>query len=293
MRTPPRLLPALITPFTRRGDLDLPAHVHNLTTLWERGIRGFLLGGSTGEGPYLEPGERRALTATARETLGRRAFLMTGVAAESTRAALAQTAEAVEGGADAVLVLTPTTLVRGRTGLVVGFFREVADRAGIPVFLYSVPVVTAYSLADGAIDDLRRLPGVVGMKDSGGDAVRILRTVTAHDDGFLVFNGASASVSLAMGAGAHGAITASANYAVPLLAELTSRPGRSPTAVAAAQRRLTELTQVVEAHGVAGTKAASAVVGLAPGAPRRPLRPVGRGGVRAIEAALRDAGLSG
>ena len=56
MRTPPRLMPALITPFTRTGEIDLEAHRHNLRTLSTAGIRGFLIGGSTGEGPYLEAG---------------------------------------------------------------------------------------------------------------------------------------------------------------------------------------------------------------------------------------------
>lgn len=294
MPTAPRLLPALITPFTRRGELDLDAHAHNLRTLSERGIRGFLIGGSTGEGPYLEPGERRTLTAVARETLGRRAFLMTGVAAETRRTALAQLAEAEEGGADAVLVLTPTTLVRGRTDLVVGFFREIADRSTLPVLLYSVPVVTGYALPDEAILTLMPHPNIAGMKDSGGDAVRIQRTViAAEQEDFMVFNGASRSVSLAMGAGAHGAITASANYAAPLLAELTRRVGGSPARAADLQERLSELSRAVEAHGVPGTKTAAGLVGLEPGFPRRPLRPVGKGVVRRIEEALRTARLLG
>ena len=69
MRTPPRLLPALVTPFTRSGDLDLAAHRYNLTFLTSQGIKGFLIAGSTGEGPYLEPGERLSLLEVARDTL--------------------------------------------------------------------------------------------------------------------------------------------------------------------------------------------------------------------------------
>ena len=292
MTAPPRLLPALVTPFSRRGDLDLAAHAHNLSTLWARGIRGFLLGGSTGEGPYLEPGERRVLTTTARETLGRRAFLLCGVAAETTKAALAQVTEAAEGDADAVLVLTPTSLVRGRTALVVDFFRRVAERSPLPVFLYSVPGVTGYALPEEAIRSLMEHPNIAGLKDSGGDAVRIQRILFAADaQDFLVFNGASASVSLAMGAGAHGAITASTNYATTLLADLTRRPGASPVRLSELQRRLNAVVTAVEAHGVPGTKAAAGFVGLEPGFPRRPLRPVGKAGLRRIEEALREARL--
>lgn len=49
-------MPALITPFTRGGEIDTRAHTHNLKTLAEAGIDGFVIGGSNGEGPYLEPG---------------------------------------------------------------------------------------------------------------------------------------------------------------------------------------------------------------------------------------------
>ena len=108
------MLPALVTPFAGNGNLDLDAHASNLTALSDRGITGFLLGGSTGEGPYLEDGERLALLETARATLGDSPFLLSGIMSESLRGALRQIEEAASGGADAALVLTPTSLTRGR-----------------------------------------------------------------------------------------------------------------------------------------------------------------------------------
>ena len=61
MKTPPRTMAALITPFYEHGSIDEAAHRHNLTLLTEWGLDGFLIGGSTGQGPYLEPGERLSL----------------------------------------------------------------------------------------------------------------------------------------------------------------------------------------------------------------------------------------
>ena len=139
----PDYMPALITPFTQRGEIDLKAHTRNMRVLAERGMEGFVIGGSNGEGPYLEPGERGRLVKAGRR---RKAHLMAGIAAESTRVALAQVAEATEAGADSLLVLTPTTMARGRDDAVVDFYRVIAESAEIPVLLYSVPPVTAYSL---------------------------------------------------------------------------------------------------------------------------------------------------
>jgi dihydrodipicolinate synthase/N-acetylneuraminate lyase len=61
--------------------VDLSAHQHNLRTISDRGITGFLIGGSTGEGPYLDTGERRSLVSAARSELGNRTFILTGIAA--------------------------------------------------------------------------------------------------------------------------------------------------------------------------------------------------------------------
>lgn len=272
MATPPRYLPALITPFTRSGDLDLEAHAHNVEVLGGLGVKGFVIGGSNGEGPYLEAGERKALVETARETLGRRAHLMCGVMAETQRLAERQLGEAAEAGADSVLVLTPTTLARGKTDLVLRYFQEVAGMSPLPVFLYTVPALTAYSLPEAAAIELSGVDNVAGMKDSSGDPIRIQRIAADAADGFLVFNGASRSIALAMAAGAHGAITGSGNYAPSLVLELIDAARRSATKAMPLQHRLTELSSKIESGGVPAVKAASVGIGLSPGSPRAPLR---------------------
>jgi len=284
MRTPPRILPALITPFDDHGDLDLAAFGSNLRMLFDRGVHGFLIGGSTGEGPYLEPGERRTLVAAARAELGDGPFLLCGISGESTRMASAQVEEAATGGADAVLVMTPTTLARNRDALVAAHFVDVAEASPLPVLLYSVPPVTGYELPVETVIELAGHPNIVGMKDSGGDTSRLpaLRDLIAA--GFIVFCGASRAVRDSLAAGVHGAITASANYAFPILDRML--------ATGTGQDELTALTRVVEGFGLPGTKAAAAVVGLEPGRPRRPLRPVDADAASTIAAAVRRAGLA-
>jgi dihydrodipicolinate synthase/N-acetylneuraminate lyase len=271
MRTPPRVMPALVTPFTDDGELDLESHRHNLRTLAAEGINGFLIAGSTGEGAYLEPGEREELIRAARDELGRRPFLLGGVVAETERAARAQLAEVEAGGADGALVITPTTLVRNRHPLVKRFYIDLADDAPIPLLLYSVPSYTAYPLPTEVAVELSAHPAIVGMKDSGGDPVRMGDLVAGCADGFFLFCGSSAALSQAVAAGAYGAITASANYAPALVAEVVKRRRPGPW-----QRRLTGMSRGIEVHGVPGVKAAAAAFGLHPGFPRLPLRPVTR-----------------
>ncbi|MDX1690508.1 MAG: dihydrodipicolinate synthase family protein [Acidimicrobiia bacterium] len=288
MRTPPTVMPALVTPFTRRGDLDGDAHVSNVAELERRGLTGFVLAGSTGQGPYLEPDERRRLVEGARRAAPA-AYLLCGVAAESLRGALAQIDEAAGAGADASLVLTPTTLVRGRHRLVRRFFADVADRSPLPVFLYSVPGVTGYELPVDVVADLAAHDTVVGMKDSGGHPVRARSIVASAPEGFLLYGGASRAVALTRAAGARGAITASANYAAALVGKVVG--ARSMSAATEPQDRLTRLVTVVERHGLPGTSAAADLTGLDVGTPRRPLRPVTASVRRDIASALDAAGI--
>ncbi len=275
-------MPALVTPFAEDGDLDTDAHRRNLETLASDGVNGFVIGGSTGQGPYLEPGERATLVGIARSALGPQPFVVCGVFAETMRIAARQVAEAANTGADAVLVATPTTLIRGRDGLVSGFFGDLAAISPIPVLLYSVPAVTGYTLPTDVVNDLSRVEGIVGIKDSGGDPRRVEALKPLIDSGFVVFAGTSRAVHASGARGAYGAITASSNYASTLVTAALSDGG--------AQAELTALTAAVESHGLAGTYAAAALCGLTPGRPRAPLHPVDPAGAADVAAALATAG---
>jgi dihydrodipicolinate synthase/N-acetylneuraminate lyase len=267
-------MPALLTPFDDAGELHLAAHRHNLQHLSAIGVEGFLIAGSTGEGPYLDSGERQRLVEAARDTLGESVYLACGVAAESVRSAAAQIGEAAAGGADAVFVATPTTLARGDHDAVVRFYVHVAEASSLPGFLYSVPRVTGYELPVEQVAALATHPNIVGIKDSGGRPVRIQDLARTVNEPFIMFGGSSRTLAPSMAAGGYGAITASANYAAPLVIGIVSSAASSQAEAERLQVELTALVQVVEAHGLAGTKAAAVARGLQPGWPRLPLAPL-------------------
>lgn len=277
--SPPEYMPALITPFKRNGELDEDAHVRNVRTLAERGIQGFVLGGSNGEGPYLEPGDRGRLVKTIRR---RRTHIMAGIAAESTRQAVATIREVEEAGADSLLVMTPTTLSRGRGQVIVDFYKTVADEAELPLFLYSVPLVTAYSMPIDTVARLAKHQSIVGMKDSSGDVVRLQSILDATPRDFILYSGASRALTAAIAVGCHGAITGSGNYAPELVIRTLETAKENPIEARRLQRRLSALSAEIEQHGIPGVKAAAKAAGLEPGYPRQPLtRPT-----RGVEASI-------
>ncbi len=274
MINPPHYMPALVTPFTMRGEIDLKAFQKNVRILAGTGMHGFVIAGSNGEGPYLEPGERLKLTRSLRR---RNAHLMVGISGESTRIALTQVEEAVDAEADSVLVMTPTTAARGRDDAMAEHYKVIADTSKLPVFLYSVPSVTAYNLPIAIVAKLARHPNIVGMKDSSGDVVRLQSIVDAVPKDFMLFSGSSKALTAAMAVGCYGAITGSGNYLPRLVQETMAKAKADPASARRLQKRLSSISSDVEALGVPGVKAAAKAAGLEPGYPRLPLTRLSRG----------------
>jgi dihydrodipicolinate synthase/N-acetylneuraminate lyase len=256
-------MPALVTAMDNIGEIDADAHISNVGVAVDAGAGGVLIGGSTGEGPYLENGERsKLITAT------RRAFpdltIVAGVFAQSIRQAERQICESADAEADALLIVTPTALVRGHREWVVDYYESVADTSPLPVFLYTVPNVTGYELPCESVAELAGHHNIIGMKDSGGDTTRLDTIARIMDDSFIVYAGSSRVLSDSVARGAYGAITASANYAFATVASAVA--GDTD-----AQDRLTAMVTVIEPRGVPGTKYAASLAGMTPGPARKPL----------------------
>lgn len=267
-------MPALVTPFTKTGELDIKAFQKNVRILAETGIEGFVIAGSNGEGPYLEPGERERLVRSVRR---RKTHLMVGIAGESTRLALQQVEEAEAAGADSVLVMTPTASARGRGEAMVTHYRTIADKSSLPVYVYSVPLMTAYSLPVDLVGKLSKHDNIVGMKDSSGDVVRLQAIIDETPGSFLLYSGSSRALTGAMAVGCHGAITGSGNYLPKLVQETLSRAKENPISARRLQKRLSSISSAVESHGVPGVKVAAQAAGLSPGHPRLPLTRLPKG----------------
>jgi dihydrodipicolinate synthase/N-acetylneuraminate lyase len=184
---------------------------------------------------------------------------------------MAMIKEAADAKADSVLVITPTTLTRNRMTYVEAFYRDVANASPLPVLLYSVPGVTAFELPEDSIARLAEHPRIVGIKDSGGHPVRMQRMIASVPADFIVFTGSTQAITLAVAAGAHGAITASTNYIPEKVLETVTSARRSANKARALQQEISRISAEVEAHGIPGVKAAAGAAGLEAGIPRLPL----------------------
>lgn len=265
---------AATTPFAHDGTIDTAAATSNATALVASGLQGLVLVGSTGEAPVVDDGERDALLAAVRPVVPTDRWLLMGVGAESTRLTIERARRAASLGADAVLVVAPHYYTAAMTPRAQeAHYRAVADASPVPVLLYSIPQYMHFALDAETVGRLATHPNIIGIKDSGGDAVVRDSYQTLAPAPFAVFTGHAPSLRIALATGCEGAILATGCIAPALCLAIADAVNTGDEARGRAlQQALTKLaTEVAVKFGVPGLKAAVDAAGRIGGAPRAPL----------------------
>ena len=257
------IVPALVTPFDRRGRPDAGA----LQTLIDRltpQVDGFLLLGSTGEAVTLAPDEREALLAGVRAP----GPVWVGVGDESLALARRHAEAAVDRGADRLLAMPPRFYDRALDARAFQVYFEGLAELG-EIWLYHVPVFTKMNFPVEVISELARHPRISGIKDSSGEMAR-LEHYRRFAPGLQVFSGSGTTLPAAVASGAVGAILAVGNLAPRLFARVftDARAGRADARLAGLAY---ETAALVGRGGVTLLKQMLRRLGLPAGAPRAPL----------------------
>ncbi|GAA2878120.1 dihydrodipicolinate synthase family protein [Streptosporangium fragile] len=186
------LIPILATPFTDRGELDLPS-LRRLTE-WQlaSGADGVAVFGMASEGFALTGQDRARILAEVRDVVGDAVPVVAGVGSTSTATAVEQALAAADGGADALMVLPPY-LVKPAGAQLVDFYGEVAERAGIDVMVQDAPGATGVAMPDSLIVELSKLGGVTSVKvEAPPTAPKVGAVVGGVAEDFAVFGGQNA-----------------------------------------------------------------------------------------------------
>ncbi len=225
---------ALITPF-REGKIDYEALEHLIELQIGAGISALLVAGTTGEGSTLFAEEYYDLARFAKEKIAGRVPLLSGCGANSTARALELTAAACEGGADALLAVTPYYNKTNDRGII-RHYTAIADAATRPLMLYNVPSRTGFSMTLEHYRELAAHPNIAAVKEASGDLTLLEQLVTECGDRLDVYIGNDHQTLPALKLGAIGVISVYANLFPRQMAELW-RLGFTGEMRLAAQRR--------------------------------------------------------
>ena len=159
---------ATLTPLDARGRIDevlLASHFMDLAAV--DGIVGVLCNGHAGESFLLGREERRRVTQIAKQAIGDRAIIVSGVLCEESGEAGRHAVDAREAGADAVLVFPPFSWALSQdAAMVLRHHRIIAEDADMPMMLYQASVgAGAMAYCPEVLVRLAQLPGVVAVKE--------------------------------------------------------------------------------------------------------------------------------
>ncbi len=269
---PKGVMPALVTPFTRDGDLIEDAFKQLIDYTIKKGATAIVPAGTTGEFVYMRTEERKKLLRLAVEFADGRVPVVAGTGYNSTRATLALTKYAAEIGCDAALVVSPYYLRPGDKGYY-EHYDTLARRGDIPIIIYNIPQCTLGNLSASLLEDLTDLDNIVGIKDSSGNIGHTLDLIEKIGHKVPILIGHDECVLSAIAAGAGGAILASANLIPHLWLELINNvhSGKIKEAMRI-QHSVQTLCRIITRNGGAPpVKAALKMIGINVGRSRLPL----------------------
>ncbi len=265
-------LVALVTPMRPDGSIDFEAWSRLLEFHVANGTAGIVVAGSTGESATVTDAELRDLLLSARRTLGKRAWLIANVGTSGTASSVDRARWASELDLDGLLVATPAYVKPTQAGLF-RHFEAIAASSRVPVLLYNVPGRTAVDLLPETVAKLSRVPRIAGIKEAVGDSARVRELVAACAPGFKVLSGDDLTARDAIGVGALGVISVTANVAPRAMADMVAAALKGDRAGATQiDQRLVALHRnlFVESNPIP-VKWAVARMGLAGGTLRLPL----------------------
>ena len=136
---------AIVTPFTRHGEIDFVA----LETLIEHQISGntdyIVVLGTTGETATLSKEEKNSVVRFVVEKVNRRIPVVVGMGGNNTRSLVNEILNFNFEGVSGILSVTPYYNKPTQKGLI-EHYRNVAEAAPLPVILYNVPGRTGVNL---------------------------------------------------------------------------------------------------------------------------------------------------
>ncbi|QPB82907.1 dihydrodipicolinate synthase family protein [Pseudoalteromonas rubra] len=193
--------PAVTTQFNDDESINFETTKTMINTLIEEGVHGIIVLGTVGENCSLRAEEKREVLRAAKEVVGGRVPVISGVAETTTALAVEFVRDAEEIGVDGYMVL-PGMVYRSTEREAIHHYQQVARNTNLPVMIYNNPVTYGVDVSIEGMKVLAEEANIVSVKEATEDTRRISELFSAFGDRYVVFGGVDdiALESLMLGA---------------------------------------------------------------------------------------------
>jgi 4-hydroxy-tetrahydrodipicolinate synthase len=283
---------ALVTPFTKSGELDEAAVRRLGRRQIDNGIHFLVPAGTTGENPTLELSERLRMVEILVDEAKGQVPVLAGCGGYNTKEIVHLAKDMQRAGANGLLSVTPYYNKPTQEGIV-QHFKAIADATPLPIVLYNIAGRTGVNIETATVVRLSQVPNIVGVKEASGSLAQMCDVLHATPKDFIVLSGDDALTLPLMAVGGRGVISVVSNEIPREMAQMVEAAERNDFAAARAiHARILPLMQVNFVESNPGpVKAAMAAMGLVEEIYRLPMVPPKPESKSKIEAVLKELGL--
>ncbi|BDR59081.1 4-hydroxy-tetrahydrodipicolinate synthase [Xylocopilactobacillus apicola] len=200
------ILTAIITPFTADDKIDYSGLQDLTEHLLKTGSRGFVIGGTTGEGATLTHAEKLELYEKFAEIVQGRVPVIAGTGSNNTAQTVSFTKEVSNiKGIDLALVVAPYYNKPDQRGIK-AHFKAITDECDLPLMIYNIPGRTGITISNETIIELAQNPLIKGVKQCTS-LEDLAELIEKTPDDFLVYTGEDPQSLAAKSIGAKGVIS--------------------------------------------------------------------------------------
>lgn len=203
-------LVAMITPFTKNGEVDEKGIKELVEFQIKNGTNGIVPCGTTGESPTLSHEEHKRVVELTIKAVAGRVPVIAGTGSNCTREALDLTSHAKEAGADGALVVAPYYNKPTQKGLYM-HYKKLAEEVDIPIVVYNVPSRTGVNILPETLAELAELKNIVAVKEASGNLDQMTQIIELCGDKITLLSGDDKLLLPVLSIGGKGVISVVAN----------------------------------------------------------------------------------
>ncbi|MCU6685217.1 4-hydroxy-tetrahydrodipicolinate synthase [Dorea acetigenes] len=204
---------ALVTPFHKDGSINYDKLDELIDYHCENGTDSIIICGTTGESSTLSEEEHMECIKFTIERTKKRLPVIAGTGSNATYTTIDMSKEAVEYGADGLLLVTPYYNKATQKGLI-AHYKAVAAEAKAPIIMYSVASRTGLNIApETAATLIKEVDNIVGIKEASGNISQVAKIMSLTDGKADLYSGNDDQIVPLLSLGAKGVISVLSNVA--------------------------------------------------------------------------------
>lgn len=204
---------AIVTPFNEDESINYDKLDELIDYHCSNGTDSIIICGTTGESATMTEEEHMECVKFAIERTKGRLPVIAGTGSNCTRTAIDMSKEAVEDGADGLLLVTPYYNKATQAGLI-AHYTAVAKEAKAPIIMYSVASRTGCNIEPATVAELvKNVDNIVGVKEASGNISQVAKIMSLTDGNIDLYSGNDDQTVPFLSLGAKGVISVLSNVA--------------------------------------------------------------------------------